>query len=124
LRRIIGSLVEKLQTIIRKFRNKESSDESSNKNFMRQYYDVYCLLGNEDILAFTRTAQYEAHKSARIKGADKKIPIAKHPALLLNDNKIREEFTKRYKATSKLYYNGQPEFDEVLARIANYLPQL
>jgi hypothetical protein len=118
------TLVEKIQTIIRKFRNRESSDESNNKNFMRQYYDVYCLLGNEDILAFTRTAQYEAHKSARIKGADKKIPIAKHPALLLKEKNIREEFTKRYKATSKLYYNGQPEFDEVLARIANYLPQL
>ena len=118
------TLVEKIQTIIRKFRNRDSSDESNNKNFMRQYYDVYCLLGNEEILAFTRTPQYEAHKSARIKGADKKTLVTKHPALLLDDKKIREEFTKRYKATSKLYYNGQPEFDEVLARIANYLPQL
>lgn len=118
------TLVEKIQTIIRKYRNRNTSEESNNTNFMRQYYDVYCLLGNEDIMAFTQTAEYEAHKSARMKGADKHIPVAEHPALLLEDTKIRETFRARYKATSKLYYNGQPDFDDVLARIAAHLPKL
>lgn len=118
------TLVEKLQTIIRKYRNRNAPDESNNKNFMRQYYDVYCLLGNEEIIAFTKTSEYEAHKTARIKGADKTIPIAKHPALLLEDAETRETFKARYNATSKLYYNGQPEFDDVLARIATHLPKL
>jgi hypothetical protein len=118
------TLVEKIQTIIRKYRNRNTSDESNNINFIRQYYDVYCLLGNEDILTFTQTAEYEAHKLARIKGADKHIPVSEHPALLLEDSKIRETFKSRYKATSKLYYNGQPDFDDVLARIAVHLPKL
>ena len=118
------TLVEKLQTIIRKYRNISIANHSNNTNFMRQYYDVYCLLGNEDILAFIKTAEYSAHKSARIKGADKAIPVAEHPALLLDDSEIRESFKARYKATSKLYYNGQPEFDELLARIKAHLHEL
>lgn len=118
------TLIEKLQTIIRKYRNWNSPEDSNRNNFMRQYYDVYCLLGNEDIIAFTKTPDYEKHKLARIKGTDKTIPIAKHPALLIEDAEIRESFKTRYKSTSKLYYNGQPEFDDVLARIATHLPQL
>ena len=118
------TLIEKLQTIIRKYRNLNSPEDYNRNNFMRQYYDVYCLLGNEDIIAFTKTPDYEKHKLARIKGTDKTIPIAKHPALLIEDAEIRESFKTRYKATSKLYYNGQPEFDDVLARIATHLPQL
>ena len=118
------TLVEKLQTIIRKYRNRNAPEESNNKNFMRQYYDVYCLLGNEEIIAFTKTSEYEAHKTARIKGADKTIPVAEHPALLLEDAETRKTFKARYDATSKLYYNGQPEFEDVLARIAIHLPKL
>jgi hypothetical protein len=118
------TLVEKLQTIIRKYRIRNAPDESNNKNFMRQYYDVYCLLGDEEIIAFTNTPEYEAHKTARIKGADKNIPVAEHPALLLNEAATREAFKARYNATSKLYYNGQPEFDDVLARIASHLHKL
>jgi hypothetical protein len=118
------TLVEKLQTIIRKYRQLNALDESINKNFMRQYYDVYCLLGNEEIIAFTKTSEYQIHKSARIKGADKNIPVCNHPALLLEDKNIRELFKKRYKATAKLYYNGQPDFDDILTRITTYLPQL
>lgn len=118
------TLVEKLQTIIRKYRNRNTASEANNKNFMRQYYDVYCLLGNEEILAFTETPEYTAHKDARIKGADKTIPIAEHPALLLKDVKTREVFKAQYKATSKLYYNGQPNFEDILARIAKHLPNL
>lgn len=118
------TLVEKLQTIIRKYRNRNTASEGNNKNFMRQYYDVYCLLGNEEILAFTKTPEYKTHKAARIKGTDKALPISEHPALLLEDVKTKEDFRARYKATSKLYYNGQPDFEDILARIAKHLPHL
>lgn len=91
---------------------------------MRQYYDVYCLLGNSEIQTFIGTHEYLAHKAARIKGADNQIPLREHPALLLSDSEIRESFQKRYQSTSKLYYNGQPEFEQLLARIAVYLPRL
>lgn len=118
------TLVEKLQTIVRKYRNRNNPGASDDKNFMRQYYDVYCLLGNSEIQTFIGTPEYLAHKAARIKGADNQIPLREHPALLLSDSEIRESFQKRYQSTSKLYYNGQPEFEQLLARIAVYLPRL
>jgi hypothetical protein len=118
------TLIEKLQTIIRKYRNKDNPGASDDKNFMRQYYDVYCLLGDSDIQSFIGSAEYLAHKAARIKGADKQIPLREHPALLLIETEFRESFKSRYQSTSKLYYNGQPDFEEVLARIAMFLPKL
>ena len=118
------TLVEKLQTIVRKYRNRDNPGASDDKNFMRQYYDVYCLLGNPDIQAFIGTPEYLAHKATRIKGADNQIPLKDHPALILSDSEIRESFKKRYQSTSKLYYNGQPEFEEILARIQLYLNRL
>lgn len=118
------TLVEKIQTIVRKYRNRDNPGASDDKNFMRQYYDAYCLLGNSEIQTFIGTHEYLAHKAARIKGADNQIPLREHPALLLSDSEIRESFQNRYLSTSKLYYNGQPEFEHVLARIAVYLPRL
>ncbi len=115
------TLIEKLQTIVRKYRNRDQHGASDNTNFMRQYYDVYCLLGNPDIQAFIGTPEYLSHKAARIKGADNQIPLREHPALLLNDLQIRELFKKRYQTTSKLYYNGQPEFEAILTRIQLHL---
>lgn len=118
------TLIEKLQTIVRKYRNRDNPGASDDKNFMRQYYDVYCLLGNSDIKAFIGTPEYLAHKAARIKGADKQIPLREHPALLLSDSEIRESFQNRYESTAKLYYNGQPEFKNILARIQLHLNRL
>jgi hypothetical protein len=118
------TLVEKLQSIVRKYRNRDNPGASDDKNFMRQYYDVYCLLGNSDIKAFIGTPEYLAHKAARIKGADNQIPLRDHPALLLSDSEIRESFQNRYESTSKLYYNGQPAFKDILARIQLHLNRL
>jgi hypothetical protein len=118
------TLVEKLQTIVRKFRNRDNPGASDDKNFMRQYYDVYCLLGNSDIQAFIGTPEYLTHKASRIKGADNQTPLREHPALLLSDLEIRESFKNRYQSTSKLYFNGQPPFEEILARIQLHLNKL
>ena len=61
------TLVEKLQTIVRKFRNSSNPNVTDDKNFMRQYYDVYCLLGKPEIINFIGSAEYLSHKAARIK---------------------------------------------------------
>ncbi len=118
------TLVEKLQTIVRKYRNKDNPGATNDKNFMRQYYDVYCLLGNDEIQEFIGSPEYIEHKTERIKGADNLIPLNEHPALLLNDPETRESFKSRYLSTSKLYYNGQPNFEEILERIAVHLTKL
>lgn len=57
------TFVEKLQTIASKFRN-EQSKSVRNVNFMRQYYDVYCLLDNTDVLEFIGSDEYHLHKKS------------------------------------------------------------
>lgn len=117
------TFVEKLQTIATKFRREQETGIES-KNYMRQYYDVYCLLGNERILAFIGTEEYKAHKEKRFPAVDLNIPIAGNEAFLLSDTALRKRFNDRYKTTAALYYNGQPDFAEVLARIEKYLDRL
>jgi hypothetical protein len=114
------TLVEKLQTIVNKFR-KESEHMEKPRNFLRQYYDVYCLLKYPDVLKFIGTPEYEAHKAARFRGADKEIPLSVHPAFLLPDKIMRSTFEKQYKSSSKLYYRDQPDFEVVLAGIQKYI---
>jgi hypothetical protein len=118
------TLIEKLQTIIRKYRNKDNPGASDDTNFMRQYYDVYCLLGNSDVVDFIGSPEYAKHKSIRIKGADNLIQLKDHPALLLSEQEVRKSFKKRYLSTSKLYYKGQPRFEEILERIKSNLHKL
>jgi len=111
------TLIEKLQTIVRKYRNDNNQKANGSKNFMRQYYDIYCLLGNDEILDFIGTSAYEKHKKERIKGADNAIPLSSHPAIKLEDEYIRDSFKQRYLSTSNLYYRGQPDFEQIVERI-------
>ena len=117
------TFVEKLQTIATKFRQ-EQSGEKDRPNFMRQYYDVYCLLGNEEVQKFIGTPEYEAHKQKRFPKADIEIPISANESFQLNVPEIRADFRKRYIETAALYYKGQPDFDEVLNRLKGYVDRL
>jgi hypothetical protein len=91
---------------------------------MRQYYDVYCLLANDEVQQFIGTSEYEAHKETRFPKEDFAIPIAENEAFLLNNPDIKVDFIKRYQTTAALYYKGQPDFDELLKRIKEYLHRL
>lgn len=117
------TFVEKLQTIATKFRQ-EMADGIERPNLMRQYYDVFSLLGNEEVLAFIGTDEYHAHKADRFPKADLEIPIAKNEAFLLNDPELRKQFQQRYQSTAALYYKGQPSFDELLARIKKFIEKI
>ena len=117
------TFVEKLQTIATKYRQ-EQSGEKDRPNFMRQYYDVYCLLGNEEVQKFIGTPEYEAHKQKRFPKADIEIPISANESFQLNVPEIRADFRKRYIETAALYYKGQPDFDEVLNRLKGYVDRL
>lgn len=117
------TLVEKLQTIATKYRNEQSKGVKG-VNFMRQYYDVYCLLGSVEVIKFIGTAEYQEHKERRFPKPDYEIPILKNEAFLLSSKEIRADFIARYKTTEALYYQGQPKFEELLERIAKYIKQL
>ena len=116
-------LVEKLQTVTSKFR-KEKEGAAGRPNFMRHYYDVYCLLGDADVLGFIGSEAYEAHKAARFRGADAEIAVSQNEAFRLTDPNMRALLIKRYVETAALYYNGQPGFEEILARIGKHLDKL
>jgi hypothetical protein len=116
------TLVEKLQTISTKFR-KHSEDGSMPQNFLRHYYDVYCLLDDPHVQKFIGSPEYIAHKDGRFPAADNKI-IAENPAFRLEDPEVRRLFERAYEGTRALYYRGQPSLREILARIGEHIEQL
>jgi len=117
------TLVEKLQTIATKFRQEQTSGELRS-NYMRQYYDVYCLLSDNKVNEFIETDEYITHKNIRFPKQDLAFPIAANEAFLLSSTEIRDEFRKRYKATANLYYKGQPDFDLIIEKINEHLLRL
>jgi hypothetical protein len=117
------TFVEKLQTIATKFRQEIKTGEEKT-NFMRQYYDVYCLLGNRVVQDFVGTPEYFEHKKNRFPKEDFEIPVSKNEAFLLSDPIVRSRFQKRYETTNPLYYKSQPAFDLVLLRISEFLTRM
>ncbi len=117
------TFVEKLQTIATKFRQ-EQMDGKERPNYLRQYYDVACLLGNNDVQQFIGTEEYQTHKKARFPKRDFEISIATNEAFLLSDAALRQSFKSRYEKTIKLYYKGQPPFEEILNTIHQNIDKL
>ncbi len=90
------------------------------RRFLRHYYDVYCLLGLEEVQAFILEPAYQERKGQRFRTGDEQV-IAKNQAFVLPDPKQRERFALEYRKTSTLYYQGQPSFDELITRIHQYI---
>lgn len=124
------TFVEKLQIISTKFRHQQSLAQHSGnpassfpKNFLRHYYDLYCLLGNPEVQAFVGTPAYHARKQERFPAADNQH-IASNEAFSLSRPEVRSLYTAKYKETSGLYYAGQVPFEDLLARIAQHIGRL
>lgn len=120
------TLVEKVQTIATKFRLEQSNDnpDAPKVNFMRQYYDVFQLLHQEDVVKFIGTDEYYEHKNFHFSATDLATPIAENEAFKLSDENIQKEYRGRYQATAALYYNGQPDFDDMIAFLQPFLHKL
>ncbi|MFT3813332.1 MAG: nucleotidyl transferase AbiEii/AbiGii toxin family protein [Acidovorax sp.] len=116
------TFVEKLQTISTKYRRLDET-QAFPANFLRHYYDVYCLLGLAEVQAFLRTPAYQDRKAQRFRTGDEQV-IARNLAFVLADAGQRERFAQEYRKTAALYYQGQPNFDELLARIQQYVDVL
>lgn len=113
------TFVEKLQTISTKYRRLDES-RAFPTNFLRHYYDVYCLLGMEEVQAFLQTPAYQVRKAQRFRTGDEQV-IARNLAFLLEGAEQRKRFADQYKKTGALYYQGQPDFEMLLARIRQYI---
>lgn len=116
------TLVEKLQTISTKFR-KQQQTHTFSENFMRHYYDVYCLLQDPLVQSFIGTQEYQDHKKKRFRQEDNPI-IKKNEAFLLNDPLTRTEYKKAYQNSRNLYYKGQPDFEEMMNLIQTVIKKL
>jgi predicted nucleotidyltransferase component of viral defense system len=109
------TFVEKLQTISTKYRRLGES-KIFPTNFLRHYYDVYCLLSMEEVQSFMREPAYQVRKIQRFRSGDE-IVIARNPAFVLERPNERELFAQEFKKTKALYYQGQPDFDDIFKRI-------
>ena len=114
------TFIEKLQTIATKYRNFKAGGAFP-ANFMRHYYDVYCLLRDDAVRAFAETDAFEAHRKKRFPKVDYEIPLSENQAFLLSDPEDFEALKKEYVGKRALYYRGQPDFEEVMTAIRDWV---
>lgn len=116
------TLVEKLQTISTKFRKQQTRGMFS-ENFMRHYYDVYCLLKNPGIQEFILTEEYKNHKQKRFRKGDNPL-ILENEAFILRDKETRQKYQNEYELSQSLYYKEKPSFQEILHTIEEFAVRL
>lgn len=116
------TFVEKLQTISTKFRHQQATGQMPT-NFMRHYYDVYCLLEDPGVQAFLGTEAYIEHKEKRFPAADEPV-LRRNQAFVLADADTRHTYDQAYAATRALYYREQPSLHAILARLDEYIDRL
>jgi len=114
--------VEKLQTISTKYRKQQETGQFP-ANFLRHYYDVYCLLDQTDVQAFIGTDAYRTHKDRRFPKLDNR-DISSNPAFSLSDPDTFGLYERAYERTAPLYYHGRSTLKELLARIASNAERL
>jgi len=88
-------------------------------NFIRHYYDIYQLLGQNSVLEFIGTEAYYEHKAHRFRKTDE-MDLTKNEAFNLNDSDTREKYAREFKRTEILYYGGFPSFDMIIERIKKH----
>ncbi len=116
------TFVEKLQTVSTKFRQQQDA-EVFPKNFLRHYYDLYCLLESPEVQAFLGTTTYHARKKERFRAGDN-LHITSNEAFLLTDSSVRALYDSKYRETASLYYAGQVPFQSIVERLGQYLDRM
>lgn len=116
------TFVEKLQTVSTKYRQQQD-DGALPPNFLRHYYDISRLLDHPDVVAFIGTPAYQTRKAQRFRKGDNLV-IAENEAFVLSDATTRAQYTAAYQATASLYFDGQPPFDAILAKIRAWIDRL
>ncbi len=118
------TFVEKLQAIVTKYAlyKKGKNHGKWPVNFLRHYYDIYCLLDCKEVQGFIGTDDYEEYKKARFRKYDTVIKNCE--GFALSDEEERKIFEDHYLKSSALYYKGQIPFEDILNRIQSYLERL
>lgn len=116
------TFVEKLQTVSTKFRQQQAGAPEAGfpKNFLRHYYDLYCLLASPKVLEYIGTPAYHVRKQERFRGGDN-LDLASNEAFLLGKPDVRALYDSKYRETAALYYAGQIPFATILERLAQHI---
>lgn len=102
-------------------------------SFARHYYDVYCLLQQDEVTEMLRSAEYvdlardyESVSSRYFPG--QVLPPGmelRHSPALFPDTTLREELRRSYnQQCTRLCYQSPPPFDEVLGRLESVRERL
>ena len=105
-----------MDAVIRKYNKYQDSGKIS-ENFIRHYYDLYCLLDQTDIQNFIGTKAYQIHKKERLKKLSN--IVKNHPAFFLSNQKAKQLFEREYIKQKSLYYKGQILFRKIIKRLGN-----
>lgn len=116
------TFVEKLHAISNKFRQQQERGYFAS-NFMRHYYDLYCLLDNDQVNEFIGTPEYKKHKESKFKSVDK-MDMTKNQAIQMNDQEVFKLYEGEYNNSQTLYYAGKPEFREIIDRLKSIASKL
>jgi len=116
------TFVEKLQTISTKYRLQQEHNTMP-INFLRHYYDIYKLLENKRVLNFINSPEYTIHKQQRFR-THGEINIKANPAFTIQNSIIKKLYSDQFKKKSALYFNNQPKFEDILARLETYIDKL
>jgi hypothetical protein len=111
------TFVEKLQTVSTKFRKQQEAGAGNfPKNFLRHYYDIYCLLDHQSVQEFINTEEYQKRKEQRFPKIDNHN-IPDNEAFILSDPEVRELYKQEYNKTKDLYHGDMVPFEDILERI-------
>lgn len=116
------TLIEKLQTISTKYRVNKGQVNKSPVNFIRHYYDIYCLLNEVSIRAFINTKEYADFKKEKFGRLDE-LDLTKNPAFNLSNAEL-ETFDKWYREKSDIYFQSPPTFDQIMESLSELLRSL
>ena len=111
------TFVEKLQAIMKKHEQQKAPRE-----WMRHYYDVYMLLGTNEVQQFIGTSDYQLHKEKRFKSLP--LDLSNAAAIVLTDSAIFEKYRAAYELESSLYFGNQPKFNLIADRLRNWSAKL
>ena len=109
------TFVEKPQAISAKFR-RQQEENSDPVKFVRHYYDVYRLLSNPEVRNFIGTEDYTAYKAECFRAGDSLL-LAENEAFLMEDSKIRENYTRTFDRLENLFYRQRPFFEQIMDTI-------
>lgn len=108
------TFVEKLQAVSTKFRQQQQAGVF-HVNFLRHYYDLYCLLDHPLVQDYIGTDLYQERKGQRFRREDN-LRIAENDAFILADPSVRTLYEVEYKKTRGLYYSDPVPFSSILER--------